>query len=146
MKKLISYTLIALFASVAVSVAAPSTEALEAKEKSAWQCFKDKKSDDFKKLVSPNLVCVYADGMSNMQKELDSMSKWDMKSFVLSDYQVVMADADTAICTYKVKVDGTIGGQDMSGTHNCGSIWQMKNGEWRAIFHTDIKEMATPST
>ena len=132
----------AFFAAAVVAVAAPDKAAMEAKEKAAWQAFKDRKSDDFKKLLSPDFVGVHGDGMYTMQKQVDAMSKWDMKSFALSDMNVTMTDADTAIVTCKAKIEGTFDGKDMSGTHNSGSIWQMKNGEWCAIFHTDMKEEA----
>jgi hypothetical protein len=142
MKKYITYAMTAFFATIAVSIAAPDKAAIEAKEKAAWQAFKDKKSDDFKKLLSPNFVGVYADGVYTLQKQLDAMQKWDMKSFSLSDSNVVMTDADTAIVTCKAKVEGTFGGQDMSGTYNSGSIWQMKDGKWHVIYHSDMKEEA----
>ena len=142
MKKHIAYVVIALIASIGISIAAPDKAAIEAKEKAAWQAFKDKKSDDFKKLLSPNFAGVYADGIYNLQKEIDSMTKTDMKSFSLSDFNVVMTDADTAIVTCKAKVESTSEGKDTSGSYNCGSIWQMKNGQWQAIFHSDMKAEA----
>ena len=145
MKKYITYAMTALFATIALSIAAPDKAALEAKEKAAWQAFKDKKSDEFKKLLSPDFMGVYADGMYTLQKQIDAMQKWDMKSFALSDSSVVMTGADTAIVTCKAKIEGTFDGKDMSGTHNSGSIWQMKNGEWRAVFHTDMKEETAPA-
>ena len=139
MKKYITYAMTAFFAMIAVSIAAPDKAALEAKEKAAWQAFKDKKTDEFKKLLSPNFMAVYADGIYNMQKEIDSMTKTDMKSFSLSDFNVVMTDANTAIVTCKAKIQSTSEGKDTSGNYNCGSIWQMKNGKWQAIFHADMK-------
>ena len=139
MKKYITYAMTVLFATIAVSIAAPDKAAIEAKEKAAWQAFKDKKADDFKKLVSADVVAVYADRILNMQKELDAMTKTDMKSFSLSDFNVVATDADTAIVSYKAKVESTSEGKDNSGDYNCGSIWQMKNGKWQAIFHADMK-------
>ena len=51
MQKYITYAMTALFATIAVSIAAPDKAAIEAKEKAAWQAFKDKKADDFKKVV-----------------------------------------------------------------------------------------------
>ena len=140
MKRYISYLVIAFIATVSVAVAAPDKDTMMAKEKSAWQAFKDKKSDEFKKLLSPDFVGVYADGIYTLQKQMDAMSKWDMKSFLLSDSNVVMTDADTAIVTCKAKVEGTYDGKDVSGNYNSGSIWQMKNGEWHAIFHSDSME------
>jgi hypothetical protein len=142
MKKYITYAMTAFFAAIAVSIAAPDKDAIIAKEKAAWQAFKDKKADDFKKLISADLVAVYADGTMNMQKELDAMTKTDMKSFSLSDINVVMTDADTVIISYKAKVESSMEGKDNSGNYNCGSVWQMKNGQWQGIFHTDMKEEA----
>jgi hypothetical protein len=140
MKKYITYAVTAFFATIAISIAAPDKAAMEAKEKAAWQTFKDKKADDFQKILSANFMAVYSDGAQTLQQEVDSMKKWNMKSFSLSDYKMVMTDDDTAVTTYKVKVEGTMDGKDASGNYNAGSVWQMKNGEWRAIFHTNIKE------
>jgi hypothetical protein len=142
MKKYITYAMTAFFAMIAISIAAPDKAAIEAKEKAAWQAFKDKKTDEFKKLLSPNFMAVYADGIYNMQKEIDSMTKTDMKSFSLSDFNVVMTDANTAVVTCNAKVESTSEGKDTSGNYNCGSIWQMKNGQWQAIFHSDMKAEA----
>jgi hypothetical protein len=140
MKKYITYAMTAFFATIAVSIAAPDKDAVMAREKAAWQTFKEKKSDEFKKLLSPNVVGVYADGTYNLQKQVDDMQKWDMKSFSFSDFKLVMPDANTAVVTYKVTIEGTSEGKDASGNYNAGSVWHMKNGEWRAVFHTNVKE------
>jgi len=141
MKKYMTYAMTALFATISVSIAAPpDKDAMMAKEKAAWQAFKDKKPDDFKKIVSANMVAVYAEGMSDMQKELADMQKWDMKSFAISDYKATSYGPDTVISTYKVAVEGTYDGKDQSGNYNAASVWEKKKGEWQAIFHTDMKE------
>lgn len=139
MNKLIAYTTTALLATIAISFAAPDKDAIISKEKAAWQAFKDKKADEFKKLLSPELVTVYADGMHSLQQEVDGMSKTDMKSFDLSDFNVVFPDNDTAIITYKAKLEASSQGKDVSGTYNVGSVWHMANGQWIGIFHTDSK-------
>lgn len=142
MKKYLTYTIVALFATNAVSIAAmPDKAAMEAKEKSAWQAFKDKNSDAFKKLVDKDIRCVYADHLSTgRQNELSDMQKWDMKSFEFSDFEMFSDEKDVIVTTYKVKVEGTADGKDMSGTYNAGSVWKLENGQWLAIFHTNIKE------
>jgi hypothetical protein len=140
MKKYITYAMTAFFATIAVSIAAPDKDAMMAKEKAAWQAFKDKKADDFKKVVATDFLGVYAEGISNMKKEIDDMQKWDMKSFAISDYNVVSAGADTMMSSYKVTVEGTYDGKDASGTYNAGSVWRKQSGEWQAIFHTNVKE------
>src|SRR6202047_2770608 len=117
MKKYITYAMAALFATIAVSIAAPDKAAIEAKEKAAWQSFKDKKADDFKKVVDKDIRCVYADGVSNLEKELADMKKWDMKSFTISNYDMFSDEKDVIVTTYTVKVEGTVDGKDASGTY-----------------------------
>ena len=139
MKKYLSYTVALLVAATSLAVASPESDALEAKEKAAWQAYKDKKGDDFKKLVSPQGVSVYSDGVYDLQKEVDGMAKVDMKSFALSDFKVTMVDANTATVTYKAKIEAKMGSEDESGAYNVGSVWIKQNGEWRNIFHTNVK-------
>jgi hypothetical protein len=145
MRRMIISTMIALLATVAISTDAQDKDAMIAKEKAAWQAFKDKKADEFKKLVSADLVTVYAEGMQSMPQELDTMAKTDMRSFSLSDFNVTFAGPDTAMITYKATVQSTSGGKDTSGTYNAGSVWRMANGQWQAIFHTDSK-VAPPAS
>jgi hypothetical protein len=140
MRRMISYTMVALLATVAISTAASTEDTLMEKEKAAWQAFKDKKPDDFKKVVSAKLMAVYAEGFSDMQKELADMPKWDVKSFAISDYKVTSDGSDTVVTTYKVAVEGTYEGKDQSGTYNAASVWKKQKGEWQAIFHTHVKE------
>jgi len=140
MKKQITYVVIALIASIGISIAAPDKAAIEAKEKAAWQAFKDKKADDFKKVVDKDIRCVYAEGVSNLEKELSDMKKWDMKSFAISDFTAFSDEKDVMVTTYTVKVEGTMDGKDASGTYNAGSVWKQEKGEWLAIFHTNIKQ------
>lgn len=142
MKKYITYAMTAFFAMIVVSIAAPDKAALEAKEKAAWQAFKDKKADDFKKVVDKDIRCVYADGMSNLQKELDDMKKWDMKSFAISNFDSFSDEKDVIVTTYTVKIEGTVDGKDVSGTYNAGSVWKKEGNDWLAIFHTNIKAEA----
>ena len=70
MKKYITYAMTALFATIAVSIAAPDKDAMMAKEKAAWQAFKDKKSDEFRKVLHADFMGVYADGIQTLQKEM----------------------------------------------------------------------------
>ena len=142
MKKYISYSLVAFFALAIAAFAGPEKAAIEAKEKAAWQAFKDKKADDFKKVVDKDIRCVYSDGVSDMDKELSDMKKWDMKSFTISDFKAFSDEKDVMVTTYTVKVEGTNDGKDASGTYNAGSVWKKEGKNWLAIFHTNMKQAA----
>ena len=73
-----------------------------------------------------------------MAKELSDMKKWDMKSFAISDFKAISDEKDIMVSSYKVTVAGTFDGKDASGVYNAGSVWKLENGEWLAIFHTNI--------
>jgi len=140
MKKYITYSVAVFFAMTVVGLAAADKDAIEAKEKAAWQAFKDKKADDFKKVVDKDFRGVYAEGVSDMEKELSDMKKWDMKSFTISDFKAFSDEKDVMVTTYTVKIEGTFDGKDASGTYNAGSVWKQENGAWMAIFHTNAKQ------
>ena len=140
MKKQFSIAVTVFFASIVLSIAAPpDKDAIMAKEKEAWQAFKDKKGDDFKKVVDQGFRGVYAEGIIDLKAELEDMQKWDMKSFALSDYTAFSDQPDVIVTTYKCVVQGTVSGKDASGTYNCGTVWKSEKGVWLAIFHTNIK-------
>jgi hypothetical protein len=145
MKKYLSLAVTVWFATIALSLAAtPDKDAIMAKEKEAWQAFKDKNADGFKKVVDKDFRGVYAEGVSTLDQELADMKKWDMKSFELSDYTAFSDEKDVIVTTYKVTITGAYDGKDHGGTFNCGTVWKMENGAWLAIFHTNVKvEAAT---
>jgi hypothetical protein len=148
MKKYLSFAVTALFATAAISIAAtPSKQAILAKENAAWQAYKDKKADDFKKVVDKDVRLIYSDGVGNMQKELAEMPKWDVKSFNITDFDMFSDEKDVVVTTYTVKIDATREGKDMSGTYVAGTVWKQENGNWLAIFHTHVKQEtgATPA-
>ena len=143
MNKYINYALTILFATVAASFAAtPDKAAVEAKETAAWQAYKDKNADAFKKLVDKDVRVVYADGIHNMESEVADMPKWDVKSFTITNFDIFSDEKDVIVATYMVKTDATYQGKDMSGTYVAGTVWKQENGQWLAIFHTHVKQEA----
>ena len=135
MRKHSAAAIVGLFAMIAISIAAPTNDELIAKEKAVWQAFKDKDVAAVRKLVSPDVVAVYPDGIYNFQQRLDSMNKIEMKSFSLRHFTVSIPTPDVAILSYRARVEGKDGWSEL----NCGTVWDLKNGEWKAVFHTDMK-------
>jgi len=140
MKKYFTVAVSALLATVAVSFAGPDKAAMEAKENAAWQAYKDKKADAFQKVVDKDIKCVYDVGVADMQKELSDMKTADLKSFAITDFTTFTDEPDVVVATYTVKIEGSSGGHDMTGTYNAGTVWKQEKGEWLAIFHTHTKQ------
>lgn len=142
MKRFITYSVAVFFATTVIGLAGADEDAIQAKEKAAWQAFKDKKADDFKKVVDKDFRGVYAESIANMDTELADMKKWDMKSFAISDYKTFSDEKDVIVTTYVVKIEGTYDGKDASGTFNAGSVWKKEGSDWLAIFHTNVRQEA----
>ncbi len=142
MKRFITYAVAVFFAMTVIGLAGADEDAIQAKEKAAWQAFKDKKGDDFKKVVDKDLRGVYAEGIADMERELSDMKKWDMKSFAISDYKAFSDEKGVIVTTYVVKIEGTYDGKDASGTFNAGSVWKKEANDWLAIFHTNVRQEA----
>jgi hypothetical protein len=108
-------------------------------EKSAWEAYKNKQADAFKKYLATDYCGVYADGIKNADKEVADMEKSELRDYSLADMKVVFPSADVAVTTYKATLQGSSGGQDTSGTYNVASVWAKKDGKWHVIFHSDVK-------
>ena len=108
-------------------------------ETSAWEAYKNKQADAFKKLMSEDYCGVYAEGIKNLDREVADMAKSDLRDYSLADMKVVFPSADVAVITYKSTIQQTSEGKDMSGTYNSGSIWVKKGGKWLEVFHTEVK-------
>ena len=135
MNKKLTFFAAAFFATAAMSIAISESEALVDREKAVWNAFRDKKVNELKKLVSTDVSAVYPDGIYNFQQRLDGMSKMTMTSFAVGNFNVSMLSADLAMISYKAKVKNADGS---SSELNCGTVWKMQNGEWKAIFHADM--------
>jgi hypothetical protein len=138
MKKYIAYTVVAFFAAAVVAIAAPDKEKAIAREKDAWQTFKDKKADEFRKHLAADFRGVYGDGIYNLAKQMEDLQKMELKSFALSDFDVVFPDADTVILTYKVTMQAMRDGKDFSGDYNSGSVWRKSKDAWHAVYHSNV--------
>ena len=124
------------FVATQISLAAPNKDEIIAKEKAVWTAFNDRNVDQVKKLVSTDVITVYPDGIFNFQQRLDGMSKMTMTSFALSDFNLSTPSDNVAIIAYKAKVENKDG---TSSDLNCATVWNFKNGEWKAVFHSDMK-------
>ena len=139
-------TLIAVV-SVCLAQASPAKPAKSASnetvithlETSAWEAYKNKQADAFKKLMSEDYCGEYAEGIKNLDTEVADMAKTDLRDYSLADMKVVFPSTDVAVITYKSTIQQTSEGKDISGTYNSGSIWVKKGGKWLEVFHSEVK-------
>ena len=139
MKKLITLTATALIALAATSFAASDKDAIVQAEKNIWQTIKDKKFDDFKKMLSADFRAVYASAINKLEQEVADIKKVEIKSCTFGDMDVVFIDKDAALVTYQVTVEGTEDGKNVSGKWNAASVWKKEGNDWKGVFHSEVK-------
>ena len=108
-------------------------------EKSAWEAYKSKQADAFKKLLSKDYCGAYAEGIKNLDTEVADMAMTDLRDYSFADMKVVCPSADVAVVTYKATIQSTSAGQDNSGTYNSASVWCKQGGKWLGVFHSEAK-------
>jgi len=108
-------------------------------EKAAWEAYKNKQADVFRKYLATDYSGLYGDGLKNMDKEVADMEKTELRDYSLTDMKVVFPSPNVAVTTYKATLQSSSVGQDTSGTYNVASVWVTKGGKWLVIFHTDAK-------
>jgi hypothetical protein len=108
-------------------------------EKAAWEAYKTKNGDAFKKLMATDYHGMYAEGVQTLDTEVADMAKADLQEYSLADARVVFPRADIAVVTYKATTKGTFNGQDRSGTYNAGGVYIKRGERWLGVFHTEIK-------
>src|SRR6476659_3663918 len=102
MNKLISYVLVVFFATVALATAASENDSIMLREQTAWEAYKDKREASFRVLAAENYRGIYSDGIVTLGDEMKTMQQMTLKSFTLSDFNLVSPNADTQVVTYKV--------------------------------------------
>src|SRR5437764_12742244 len=100
MKRLIALALVSLFAASAGVFASPDRDALNTAEKNAWQNIKDKRWDDFKKILSADFRGVYGSGINKLDQEMTEVKTVALKSYTLGDIDVVMIEKNAALLPY----------------------------------------------
>jgi len=68
-------------------------------EKSAWESYKNRQADAFRKLMSKDYYGTYAEGIKNLDREVADMAKTDLRDYSLAGMKVVFPSADVAVVT-----------------------------------------------
>jgi Domain of unknown function (DUF4440) len=114
-------------------------KALIDREKAVWEVVKNKQVDAFRKYYTDGYSGVSSDGVKDINQEVEGVRIVDLKSYSLADTKVVFPNKGTAVLTYKVTVEGSYQGQDISGVYYASSVWVNQNGKWLAVLHTEAK-------
>ena|SRR5437870_2352837 len=125
--------------------AMPSEADLTAKEKAAWDAFKRKDADAFKKLLASEYIEVLDSGTHDTASSLEGMKDFELSDVSFSDWKMTTIDKDAAILTYSVTVKGKYKGEALPvGPYREASAYVNRNGEWLAIYYQETVAKNAP--
>ena len=119
--------------------AAPMTEAdAIAREKAAWDMFKQKNYDGYANLLTNDNIYVGPDGVFDKEANLKSAREYELIDVTFSDWKYLLIDKDAFLVTYTANAKGKMGGKEQPAqTVRSSSAWVNRDGKWLAIYHQE---------
>ena len=116
-------------------------------EKKFWQSMVDEDTDTALEMLNEPALMVTSQGALQFNhreyREMAEKGQMVIKSFELSDVNVMFPNEDTAVLTYKVRQSMGERGEDESEAVEQlmadSSVWMRKDGEWRCFMHTETE-------
>jgi hypothetical protein len=116
-------------------------------EKKFWQSLVDEDADAALSMLYEPALMVSAQGAMQFDhaqyRDMAENGNMVVKSFELSDMNVMFPNDDTAVLTYRVRQVLAERGEEESEaveqTMADSSVWTRKDGEWRCVMHTETE-------
>lgn len=116
-------------------------------EKKFWQSMVDEDTDTALSMLAEPSMMVSAQGAMQFDhaqyRQMAEQGSMVIKSFELSDVNVMFPNDDTAVLTYKVRQAMAERGEDdaeaVEQLMADSSVWMRKDGEWRCFMHTETE-------
>ena len=108
-----------------------------------WQSMVDEDTDTALSMLDEPALMVSSHGTMQFDhaayRQMAEQGDMVVKSFKLSDMNVVFPTDDTAVLTYRVKqaVAQRDGGKELKQEMADSSVWTRKDDGWRCVMHTE---------
>ena len=126
------------------AVAPPSEADMIAKEKAAWDAFKRKDADAFKKILAPEYIEIHQTGVKDGAAVVSDMKDVELSDVTFADWKMTTIDKDLVLLTYTTNQKGTYKGQAFEGANRHAAAWINRNDEWLAIYFQETPVPKTP--
>jgi hypothetical protein len=126
----------------------PTQADIEAKERAVYDAFKAKNWDAVAAMLADDFSLVVSDGVHNKAETLDSLKKFDMTEYAISDVRFLKVDAGLAVITYTMNEKSSYDGKPTPAKpYRASSAWVSRGGKWVNVYHqeTDVVEVAAAS-
>jgi len=120
----------------AVALASRADLALIEHSRASWEGYKNKDIAAIKALTADGYHSNAVAGPSNLQQDIDNMSKLEITSFTIDQPQVTWVGSDVGILRYKADVKGTYEGTAFKPVY-ASEVWVKRGGTWRILSYTE---------
>lgn len=131
-------------ASSANTASAPSKDVLAAREKQAFEAWKNKDGKFFEGFLTGNFVMM--DGANHPDKaatvKMIAENPCEVKSYSMSDEAVTNIAPDVAAITMKIEADVTCDGKKMPSPVTGTSVYIREGNEWKGAYHSEVAIVA----
>ena len=93
--------------------------------------------DAFFSAIAPGSWSVDEGGWMKIDDFRQAWDQLKIERSRTSDMKVIPVTATSAIVTYKLEQQGSIGGQPFPAIVYASTVWVQKNGKWRAVLHQE---------
>lgn len=127
------------------TTAAPSEADIIAKEKAAWDAYKRKDADAFKKGLTADYLEIHDSGVKDTAAILMDMKDTDLSDVTFADWKMTLIDKDLVLLTYTATIKGTYKGEAVpSGPYRDASVYVNRNGEWLGAYYQETLTSPPP--
>jgi hypothetical protein len=120
----------------AVVLASRADQALIDFSRSSWEGYKNKDVAAIKALTADGYHSNAVAGPSNLQQDIDNMSKLEITSYTIAEPMVTWAGSDVGILRYKADVKGSYEGTAFKPVY-ASEVWIKRGGKWRILSYTE---------
>ena len=127
-------------ANTAATTAAASKEELVAREKQAFEAWKNKDGKFFEGFLIPGFVMMdgaYRGGKDDTAKMI-AANPCQVGASTMTDEKVTNVSPQVAVITMKVTADVTCDGKKMPSPVTSVSVYVREGNEWKGAYHTEI--------
>lgn len=121
------------------AAAAPTKEALVAREKGAWEAWQKRDGKYFEGFLSEKYVAFGAEGRMDKAATIKATTaaNCEVKSFSISDEQMHVVSPDVAVLSYKAAQDYTCDGKKGPANVWSGAVYVREGDAWKCALYAE---------
>jgi hypothetical protein len=104
--------------------------------RATWEAYKSRNVAAMKALTADDYAANTQAGPSNLQQDIDTISKLTIESFTIDEPKVTWATKDVGILRYKCDLKGSFDGKPFKPVY-ATEVWVNRGGKWQILSYQE---------